>query len=249
MMTDSALVTSTGIRPRRIPHAITNRATSSPPVAPFHTRAFWRSFAPRLHIEDRSLLGDISYFDLAAAKPERLAAQWRDDGYIQDNTIWGLDLKSMADTVRLLSAANLSPLFAFVYDEFWLPFRKLHPLYRALLGGDYCLLPDFWIWNVDKGEAGWRPHRDKGRKSLCDDGLPKSLTTWIPLSTATPLNGCMYVVPAQFDPTYATSDESAMRFDYQSIRALPANPGDFFIWNQAIFHWAAALPNLRRNRA
>jgi hypothetical protein len=145
MMTDTALIASTGVPSRCIPRAIANRATSSRPVARFHTRAFWRAFAPNLHIEDRSLLDDIAYFDLAAAKPERLAAQWRDDGYIQDSTLWGLDLKSMADTVRLLSAANLSPLFAFVYDEFWLPFRKLSPLYRVLLGGDYYLLPDFWI--------------------------------------------------------------------------------------------------------
>jgi ectoine hydroxylase-related dioxygenase (phytanoyl-CoA dioxygenase family) len=110
-----------------------------------------------------------------------------------------------------------------------------------LLGGRYCLLPDFWILNVDpkKGESGWRPHRDKGRRALLDDGSPKSLTAWIPLSAATPLNGCIYIVPAQHDPTYATANETEMRFEYQSIRALPGNPGDFFIWNQALFHWGS----------
>ena len=74
---------------------------------------------------------------------------------------------------------------------------------------------------------------------MFDDGSPKSLTTWISLSDATPLNGCLYVVPAQHDPTYATADETEMKFDYQSIRALPATPGDFVIWNQALFHWGS----------
>jgi hypothetical protein len=46
-------------------------------------------------------------------------------------------------------------------------------------------------------------------------------------------------VPAQHDPTYATAHETEMKFDYQSIRALPANAGDFVIWNQAIFHWGS----------
>jgi uncharacterized protein YecA (UPF0149 family) len=30
-----------------------------------------------------------------------------------------------------------------------------------------------------------------------------------------------------------------MKFDYQSIRALPAAPGDFVMWNQALFHWGS----------
>jgi hypothetical protein len=150
-----------------------------------------------------------------------------------------LNARLMADTVRSLSAANLSPVFAYVFDEFWYPFFKLHRLYAALLGGRYCLLPDFWVWNVDpkKGEAGWTPHRDKGRRALLDDGSPKSLTTWMPLSPATPLNGCIYIVPAQLDPTYGTADEKKRQFEYASIRALPGNPGDFFIWNQAVLHW------------
>ena len=103
------------------------------------------------------------------------------------------------------------------------------------------MLPDFWVWNIDpgKGEAGWKPHRDKGRSSLDDDGSPKSVTVWIPLSEATPLNGCMYLVPAYLDPTYNTDEESQHEFEYSSIRALPGEPGDFFMWNQAVLHWGS----------
>jgi hypothetical protein len=203
----------------------------------FLKREHWISLAPGLHIEDRSLFENVAHFELT---PE-LAAQFKYDGYLQGSADWGLDVKLMADTVRSLSAADLSPLFAYLYDEFWYPFFKLQHLYGALLGGEYYMLPDFWIWNVDhrKGEAGWKPHRDKGKKSLLDDGSPKSLTTWIPLSTATPLNGCMYVVPARYDPTYGTADELKLECEFQSIRALPGGPGDFFIWNQALLHWGS----------
>src|SRR5581483_4001555 len=124
-------------------------------------------------------------------------------------------------------------------------------LYRELLGGKYCFLPDFWVWNVDpaKGDAGWQPHRDKGRVALFDDGSPKSLTTWIPLSSSTPLNGCMYIVPAMHDMTYGTAEEANWKFDYSSIRALPGEPGDFFIWNQAVLHWGSKTsPRAKESR-
>jgi hypothetical protein len=184
-------------------------------------------------------LRNVAFLELPASEQEELAVQLKEEGYLQGSGDWGLNARLMADTVRSLSAANLSPVFAYVFDEFWYPFFKLHRLYAALLGGRYCLLPDFWVWNVDpkKGEAGWTPHRDKGRRALLDDGSPKSLTTWMPLSPATPLNGCIYIVPAQLDPTYGTADEKKRQFEYASIRALPGNPGDFFIWNQAVLHW------------
>jgi hypothetical protein len=204
----------------------------------FHEPEYWRALAPNLHIEDSSLFEDVTRVEL---KPE-WKNQFRDEGYLHGNAQWGLDVALMAGTVRSLSAAGLSPVFAFLYDEFWHPFVRLHLLFRSLLGGDYAFLPDFWVWNVDprKREAGWQPHRDKGRKALFADGSPKSITTWIPLSSATPLNGCMYVVPKPLDPTYATAEEQQIRFAPQSIRALPGQPGDFFIWNQAIYHWGGA---------
>jgi SEC-C motif/Phytanoyl-CoA dioxygenase (PhyH) len=210
-------------------------------VGQFTKRESWLSFAPGLHIEDKSLLRNVAFLDVPGPEQEGFAALLKDEGYSQGRGDWDLDLQLMADTVRSLAAANVSPVFAYVYDEFWYPFFKLHRLYGRLLGGRYCLLPDFWVWNVDpkKGEAGWTPHRDKGREALREDGSPKSITTWIPLSSATPLNGCIYIVPAHLDPTYGTADESKKQFDYASIRALPGSPGDFFIWNQAVLHWGS----------
>ena len=86
--------------------------------------------------------------------PAGAAARFRQDGYLQGTADWGLDVALMADTVRALSAADLSPLFAFLYDEFWYPLFKLQLLHRALLGGSYRVLPDFWILDVDPKKNG-----------------------------------------------------------------------------------------------
>lgn len=205
------------------------------------TREYWQLLAPGLHIEEKSILQNVAHLRFTSSEQMEMMNLLKEDGYFQSTADWGLDLKLMADSARSLSGANLAPVFAFLYDEFWYPFLKLHLLYAALLGGKYFLLPAFWVWNVDprKNESGWKPHRDRGRISLFDNGAPKSLTTWIPLSSATPLNGCMYIVPACHDPIYATAEDPLwkLRFEFSSIRALPAKPGDFFIWNQGVLHW------------
>ena len=219
--------------------------TPAPPPAPdlsrLMDRDMWAAFAPKLHIEDPDILPRAGLVAVNDDQSRGVQGQLRKEGYFQaTNVNWGLDLGLMVDTVRTLSAASLPPVFAFLFDEFWVPVRKLAPIYQSLLG-NYAMLPDFWLWDVDpkRAESGWAPHRDKGLISLFPDGSPKSITTWIPLTAATPLNGCMYIVPAQHDRTYGTPQENTHTFDMQSIRALPGNPGDFFIWNQAVLHWGS----------
>jgi Phytanoyl-CoA dioxygenase (PhyH) len=203
---------------------------------------FWRGFAPELHVADPSTVASLTAIQPPGDRADSLGRLINEEGYVQIKGMpLGAPAATLAQVVRRLDAAGLSPVFAFLYDEFWVPFYLMHPIYAALLGDGYHLLPDFWVWNVDpaRKDSGWRPHRDKGRNALYPDGRPKSLTTWIALSQATPLNGCMYIVPAHQDPTYNTPDEKNWRFDYAGIRALPADAGDIFVWNQAVLHWGS----------
>jgi hypothetical protein len=206
------------------------------------SEAYWRERAPALHVADAAFLDSQAPQTFAPDDTRTIAGLLKTEGYVQRGGMdWGVDLTSLVQIVRRLSTDALSPVFAFVYDEFWLPFRKLDAIYRALLGDRNYYLPDFWIWDVDpkRNEAGWQPHRDKGRIALLADGAPKSLTTWIAISAATTLNGCMYMVPANLDPTYNTDAEYTCRFPLQSVRALPAAAGDVLIWNQAVMHWGS----------
>ncbi len=204
-------------------------------------REAWLARAPGLHIGGDAVAPSRPRFPAQQRRGRRSGRTPAHDGYFQLAHDFGLDLAMMADTVRRFSAAGISPVFCFLFDEFWAPFHALDAMYGGLLG-PYGFLPDFWLWNVDpaKGEAGWKPHRDRGYLALRDDGGPVSLTTWIPLSDATPLNSCMYVVPAHADPTYGTPHENEIRFELPAIRALPAKPGEILVWNQALLHWGSS---------
>ncbi|MBI3437712.1 MAG: phytanoyl-CoA dioxygenase family protein [Proteobacteria bacterium] len=195
---------------------------------------FWRAFAPLLHV------GEIS--PAPATTPlqsfERLGRRLAHDGYFSDRDVRLEQLApTLGQTIRALVAFGLPTVLVWAYDEPWECFRRLSGVIGHFLGPNYKALPAFWAWHVDpkNGEAGWRPHRDK-KQSLTPDGSPLSLTCWIPLSEATPLNSCIYVIPAYLDPNYRRTDEAEPTYPHLA-RALPAKPGDFFIWNQVVLHW------------
>lgn len=147
----------------------------------------------------------------------------------------------LAAAVEAIVKTGMPPVFAFIYDEPWMAFRRLSQIVEQILGGPSVMMPAFWVWHVDPRlkQSGWRPHRDFGHESLFPDRRPKSVTVWISITEATTLNGCMYVVPAEWDPTYGTERDKTFFFDYRSIRALPAKVGDALIWNHALLHWGS----------
>ncbi len=203
---------------------------------------FWRHFGPGLRVGDKAFLASLDQVGDKAVGPERLRELIRTEGYFQlPPPQWDLPLEDMAALVARLEGEGIPTPFAFVYDEFWALSVKLTSMLGGLLGPDFLRLPDFWAWHVDptKDERGWRPHRDKGYQALRPDRSAKSLTVWLPLSEATTLNGCMYILPADRDPTYATPNDKNWQIDLPEIRALPAQPGTIFCWTQAVLHWGS----------
>lgn len=203
---------------------------------------FWRELNPQLHASDADFINAQGYLAINDTTLDNIYALFRREGYIQVPPLdWGLPIAGMAQGIANLRGAGLTPPFAFIYDEFWTIYSRLHLLLNRLLGGSYYAMPDFWAWYVDpqKGESGWKPHRDKSSMSLFPDGTPKSLTIWLPLTDATTLNGCMYIVPADRDPTYGTEADKEWKFGFPDIRALPAAAGSLLAWNQAVLHWGS----------
>lgn len=205
-------------------------------------KEYWKKTFPNLHIEDLDYINSCQDFELPQEISDSLKSRMLSEGYFQINPPnWNLNINHMASAISELVQMGLPAPVAFLFDEFWVIFKKLNNVAASVLGVGYFRLPDFWAWHVDpqKQESGWAPHRDKNYETLNSDGSPNSITFWISLSISTPLNGCMYIVPANKDRTYGTKNDGTRDFDLTSIRALPAAPGTLFCWNQAVLHWGS----------
>jgi len=202
---------------------------------------FWQALAPMLHIA-QSNYHVVSTPEIPEEQKLYLNQLMQHEGYFHGSIgAWHSPLEPLVAVIEQLKRLGLPPVFAFVYDEMWQLAIKLSSTLSCLLGESYWMLPDFWAWHIDpaQSETGWKPHRDKGYRALRADGSPSSVTLWIPLTPATTLNGCMYILPADRDPVYGTDQDQDWNIHLPEIRALPANPGEFLIWNQAVLHWGS----------
>jgi len=213
-------------------------------------KAYWLELAPDLHVEEPAAFQGVS--GLAFTDPE-LAVLHDDlmkEGYATVHDGDGqVPVDALARMIARVEGDCGLPLFGFVYDECWVWFARLQPFLASVLGPGYRAVPAFWAWHVAPrdDDQGWTPHRDAGRRTLFPDGRPKSLTVWSPLTDAVPENGCIYLVPADRDPTYNTAEEDSWRFDLSDVRAVPAKAGSVLVWNQAIVHWGARSSARARN--
>jgi hypothetical protein len=208
--------------------------------------AWWRAEIPEL-----SLTEEAGVFDKPNGPEREVLAGARErmktDGYFQSADARLGDWASrLAAGVERLHARGLPPPFVFLFDEAWAAFAQIDAQIAEILGPRYQVLPDFWSWRIDTDpkDHGWAPHRDRGYRSLGVGGAPLALTVWIPLTAATPTNSCMYVLPAGLDPVYGTPGDSQYDVKLADIRALPAAPGDYLVWNQAVLHWGSRSSRL-----
>jgi ectoine hydroxylase-related dioxygenase (phytanoyl-CoA dioxygenase family) len=199
---------------------------------------FWKSFCPDLTIGGAL---DPYAFPMSDEDKKKNNAKLIKEGYVQ---LFQPGLKAPIDTMtklfdKIVVEKGLPPVFAFVYDEMWMLNTQLNNFLSHVLHDKYLMLPDFWAWRVSPGQAGWTPHRDKNAGALFVDKSPKSVTVWIPLTQAHPLNGCMYILPADRDPIYGIDNAQGFQGRLPDIRALPADPADVLIWTQQVMHWGA----------
>lgn len=200
----------------------------------------WRALCPELHLE-----GQLSRTPFAITNMDELLGQLHAEGYVNVPGVFGdLEFEPLRKCIESLHQSGIPTPFAFVYDEFWHAFQGVSGFVEAALGKDYLALPSFWAWHMIASEesAGLGPHRDRVGPTIASDASPHSLTVWLPFSDATPLNGCIYVLPAQHDDRCrqrawdgpGNNDEVVALRD---IRALPARAGSFLAWDQALLRW------------
>jgi len=201
---------------------------------------FWKQVLPEFSISDSEscLLTSQKPLSNAQLSPQTFITE----GYQQFDAVIDPGMLAVLQTgVSRLQDQDWLPVFAMLYDPYWAFVASLKDLIVESLGADAQMLPDFWAWYVDpkQEQSGWSPHRDKPGNTLLDDGMPHSATVWIALTEATPLNGCMYLLPADRDPGYRDYANNVPEIDLQSVRALAAPAGSVLIWNQRIFHWGS----------
>lgn len=207
-------------------------------IEQFKSIEFWQKLLPGFTINDgdSGLLSDQTPLPNIALSRDALI----NEGYQQfDHVIEGDMLTVLQTGVARLHKAEWQPVFSMLYDPYWAFVASLKDLIVASLGDDAKMMPDFWAWYVDptQEQAGWSPHRDKPGNTLLEDGMPQSLTVWVALTEATPLNGCMYLLPADRDSGYRDFANNTPDVDLQSVRALAAPAGSVLMWNQRVFHW------------
>tara|TARA_R110002072_G_scaffold123048_9_gene258112 strand:+ start:829 stop:1653 length:825 start_codon:yes stop_codon:yes gene_type:complete len=200
---------------------------------------FWRRLNPQL-----SLSADPPAVAARRFTPDQLdqvSRQLEEEGYLfLPPLLSAKEIARLRLGVERLVARDFPPAFAYLYDDYWQLFASLSPLLARFLGDRFRLLPNFWAWHVAPGEenSGWPPHRDYQGQSKVGEFLI-SLSLWIPLSPATPENGCIYVLPLSREAHYDRPVEGPADLDLQDIRALPAQAGSVLGWRQDLFHWGA----------
>lgn len=219
------------------------------------SKEYWLALCPELTISDNLLMQKPeNSFYISDSASKKCAERYAEEGYFQSEPIIPTDeAQKLADAIIKVTAQGFPAQFCLIYDDFWQPLRRLNKLLEPILGKDYLLLPDFWFYNInnDDTDSGWSPHRDlQFPNPVNSDGTPKIINLWIPLTDATTLNGCMYMLPATRDPDYPKDFSMLIGHDFrtvkhytpemlQNFRALPAKAGSVLGWNQYVFHWGS----------
>ncbi len=207
---------------------------------------FWKRLEPALNIE-----GGAATPEFPVPDPATLNACLRFEGYVNVPDVLPPPLVERArKCVENLHGRDIPVPFAFVFDELWQAFQGLSKFLEAALDGAYQALPAFWVWYVAPKEAasGWAPHRDRPIPTVDADNSPHSLTVWLPFTDATPLNGCVYMLPAHLDERFERRDWQGAGVNtvkhVQDVRALPATAGSMLAWNQGVLHWGGRASQL-----
>lgn len=202
---------------------------------------YWCSLNPELTISESPKF--TATLDFPQSQLDRISERIHHDGYIHEGPILAPnEYQTIRDGIKKLVEQGWPVAFIYIYDEVWDLFHKLDPFLKHFLGDHYGLLPHFWAWHVttdDQGDtSGWPAHVDyPGECAFFDDFLV-SLSLWIPLTDATPENGCMNIVPLSRHKTYDPPIKEPTDILLQDVRCLPAQAGSLLGWRQDLWHWS-----------
>lgn len=206
------------------------------------SQKFWSETLPELSIGELQEYNSNKSLKVSTTKLEKECERLDYDGhFVFDDVLELAPIFKLKRSIEILNEKGIPAIFLSLYDEFWQMVADLRPLGQTLLGEDYMIYPDYWVWHVDaKNESkGWRPHRESYVATPDPNYPTTSISLWVALSDATTENGCMYVLPKSKDKGYPHT----LVFDIntlQDVKALPVKAGSVIGWNQSVFHWGAS---------
>jgi len=199
--------------------------------------SYWVEKFPQFHITDTPFQKSINSFKWDVSNEMQMLKE----GYTFLNQAMDVkDINFLYQGIESFIEKGIAPIFSLVFDEYWNLFTSILPIAESVLQESCSLLPASWVWYLSPSDEskGWKPHRERNDPRVIDmEGNPNSISFWIPLSEATPLNGCMYVIPLQYDKNYPDNLAETTVAKLQDIRAVPAKVGDVICFNQALIHW------------
>jgi phytanoyl-CoA dioxygenase PhyH len=215
------------------------------PIDRFADKEFWLDLNPGLSITDIPNRGLTPPAPLEPIPAQALSESLDTRGFFTARSAFDPSVCTpLAVAVQRLVAAGIPTPFLFVYDEVWQLLSRAGAVLGALVAPEFLVGGDLWVWHVapDAAAAGWSVHRDDNRgDGTLPDGRAAMVTTWVPLTEATPANGCMYLLPTDRDPNVPEHLDSREigQSELSSIRAVPASPGDVLGWNTRLLHWGS----------
>ena len=242
---------------------------------PLLTLSYWRELASAEGLHVLELAPDGSVREPVDSS-EELRTSLQQRGYLEGATVFPGDeaamLSRLTRGMRLLKHHGLAPTFIYVFDEAWLVLERCWRTLAEVLHADesdVVLEPSFFAHALSRPEepsASARlsvevarhttlggnfglPHRDHSSSDCFDsEGRPVMLSVWCPLTPVSADNGCMHVLPQEFDtllhrpehPHHLTPwDQSSgkCRFPLGGTVALaPCEAGSVLAWYGSLVH-------------
>jgi hypothetical protein len=208
---------------------------------------FWRSLNPALEVTDDPL----ARWQTALPPDREISMAYRDqlrtEGYFQTPPLLAESRRrQMLQAIEAVRAAGFPNMFALVYDVFFHSLVQVSPVLAGILGQGWQIIPNFWVYYVEPSDQGrgFEPHRDAEYPNTLDEsGFPKTVTAWITVTEATPLNSCMYLLPrnrdSQYDEAVHNLKTGWHQMSLQDLRALPTPAGTLSCWDQYVFHYGS----------
>lgn len=200
--------------------------------------AYWSNISNELSKRNAEYQIDHNILDY-----DDLAEHLKTQGYFISSTLIPLNFcQKLINGIDAVIKRGLSPTWALMLDEYWDMYRALDPLVSRMLGENFKFVTGNYVFVVPNTDnaGGWGVHRDLPlQNSLRKDGMPEIMSFWVALTDATPLNSCLYCVPASRDPNYPDNLTNCSVSRVEDIECLAVKAGQVIGLNHALLHWGS----------